>query len=66
MLSVVHVIFLSAASDARTNRKVAVKKIPGAWKDLSDGHRILREITILQHLNHPNVPTSTHTAFVTK
>jgi len=44
-----------AASDTRTNKKVAIKKITGAFGDLIDAKRILREVRMLMHLKHPNV-----------
>eukprot|EP00746_Dinoflagellata_sp_MGD_P066552 gnl/MRDRNA2_/MRDRNA2_27560_c0_seq1.p1 gnl/MRDRNA2_/MRDRNA2_27560_c0~~gnl/MRDRNA2_/MRDRNA2_27560_c0_seq1.p1 ORF type:complete len:391 (-),score=74.17 gnl/MRDRNA2_/MRDRNA2_27560_c0_seq1:57-1229(-) len=35
--------------------KVAVKKITNAFDDLIDGKRILREVKLLFHFNHPNI-----------
>jgi mitogen-activated protein kinase 1/3 len=34
---------------------VAIKKIPGAFEDLIDAKRIVREIRLLRHFNHENV-----------
>lgn len=35
--------------------QVAVKKIPGAFDDLVDAKRIVREIRLLRHFDHENV-----------
>lgn len=35
--------------------QVAIKKIPGAFDDLVDAKRIVREIRLLRHFNHDNV-----------
>jgi serine/threonine protein kinase len=35
--------------------QVAIKKIPGAFEDLIDAKRIVREIRLLRHFNHENV-----------
>lgn len=35
--------------------QVAIKKIPGAFDDLVDAKRIVREIRLLRHFNHENV-----------
>ena len=45
----------SSALDKKTNRKVAIKKVPNAWGNLDDGHRVLREMAILRQLSHYNV-----------
>ena len=50
-----YVLCGSAAYDNIAKRKVAIKKIPNAWKDLRDGLRVLREIIAVQHFNHFNV-----------
>lgn len=34
---------------------MAIKKIPGAFDDLVDAKRIVREIRLLRHFNHENV-----------
>jgi mitogen-activated protein kinase 1/3 len=34
---------------------VAIKKIPGAFEDLIDAKRIVREIRLLRHFSHENV-----------
>jgi len=44
-----------AAKDARNNEKVAIKKVKDCFHNLTDAKRILREIKVLQHLNHPNI-----------
>jgi serine/threonine protein kinase len=41
--------------DTETGNKVAIKKIPRAFDDIVDAKRILREIKLLQHLQHENV-----------
>lgn len=38
-----------------SNKFVAVKKILGAYEDMCDTKRILREIKILRFLHHPNI-----------
>eukprot|EP00611_Tribonema_gayanum_P019733 TRINITY_DN3474_c1_g1_i1.p1 TRINITY_DN3474_c1_g1~~TRINITY_DN3474_c1_g1_i1.p1 ORF type:complete len:450 (-),score=158.10 TRINITY_DN3474_c1_g1_i1:463-1812(-) len=44
-----------SAINHENNSKVAVKKIPGAFEDLIDAKRIVREIRLLRHFNHENV-----------
>lgn len=44
-----------SAEDTRTGRKVAIKKVPNAFHDLTDALRILREIRLLRHFNHENI-----------
>eukprot|EP00474_Spongospora_subterranea_P001685 CRZ02143.1 hypothetical protein [Spongospora subterranea] len=44
-----------SATDTRTNKKVAIKKISAAFDDLIDAKRILREIKLLSHFKHDNV-----------
>ncbi|CAM9203440.1 unnamed protein product [Scytosiphon promiscuus] len=44
-----------SAIDHESNSKVAIKKIPGAFDDLVDAKRIVREIRLLRHFNHENV-----------
>jgi len=41
--------------DQETQGKVAVKKVTNAFHDLVDGKRILREVKLLQQLNHENI-----------
>ena len=41
--------------NTETGQKVAIKKIPRAFDDIVDAKRILREIKLLQHLQHENV-----------
>jgi mitogen-activated protein kinase 1/3 len=38
-----------------TGQKVAIKKIFNLFEDEIDTKRMLREIKILKHLNHPNI-----------
>ena len=38
-----------------TGKKVAIKRMDGVFEDLTDCKRILREIMLLQTLNHPGV-----------
>jgi mitogen-activated protein kinase 1/3 len=45
----------SSALDKTCNDKVAIKKCPKAFDDLVDAKRILREIKLLRHFNHPNI-----------
>lgn len=44
-----------AAEDALTGAKVAIKKVPNAFNDLTDGLRIVREIRLMRHFNHENI-----------
>eukprot|EP00903_Cladosiphon_okamuranus_P012703 g11877.t1 len=44
-----------SALDHESQSKVAIKKIPGAFDDLVDAKRIVREIRLLRHFNHENV-----------
>jgi mitogen-activated protein kinase 6 len=44
-----------AAVDHKAGIKVAIKKMAGVFDDLIDGKRILREITVLTSVRHPNV-----------
>lgn len=44
-----------SAEDTRTGKKVAIKKIPTAFDDLTDALRILREIRLMRHFNHENI-----------
>lgn len=47
----------SSATDALTNRKVAIKKVSKAFDDVVDAKRILREVKLLKHFSHENVRT---------
>ncbi|RHY96513.1 hypothetical protein DYB35_002745 [Aphanomyces astaci] len=42
-----------AASDTETGQSLAIKNVPNAFNDLVDAKRILREIRLMMHLNHP-------------
>lgn len=44
-----------AAEDTQIKEYVALKKISGVFDDLTDARRILREIRLMQTLNHENV-----------
>lgn len=44
-----------AAVNQKANKRCAIKKITGAFGDLIDAKRILREVRMLMHLKHPNV-----------
>jgi mitogen-activated protein kinase 1/3 len=46
---------VAAARDKRTDTKVAIKKVRDCFHNLTDAKRILREIKLMQHLNHPNI-----------
>ena len=41
--------------DTTTGRKVAVKKVGDAFNDETDAKRTLRELKLLNHLNHENI-----------
>eukprot|EP00475_Leptophrys_vorax_P004206 TRINITY_DN1251_c0_g1_i1.p1 TRINITY_DN1251_c0_g1~~TRINITY_DN1251_c0_g1_i1.p1 ORF type:complete len:474 (+),score=140.17 TRINITY_DN1251_c0_g1_i1:58-1479(+) len=45
----------SATDEKQENKKVAIKKIRDVFHNLTDAKRILREIKLLQHFNHPNI-----------
>lgn len=45
----------SATDEKQDNKKVAIKKVRDVFHNLTDAKRILREIKLLQHFNHPNV-----------
>ena len=47
--------FTSLRVPTYPNSQVAIKKIPGAFEDLIDAKRIVREIRLLRHFNHENV-----------
>jgi len=44
-----------ACQDRVTGEKVAIKKIPGAFNDIIDAKRVLREIKLLLHFDHDNL-----------
>lgn len=46
-----------AASDQITGNSVAIKNIPKTFDDLVDAKRIVREIRLMRHLQHPNIVT---------
>jgi mitogen-activated protein kinase 1/3 len=45
----------SATDAKKDNQKVAIKKIRDVFHNLTDAKRILREIKLLQHFDHPNI-----------
>jgi tRNA A-37 threonylcarbamoyl transferase component Bud32 len=44
-----------SASDSKTQTNVAIKMVPKAFSDEIDAKRILREIKLLQHLQHDHI-----------
>lgn len=44
-----------SASDAKTDRNIAIKMVPKAFSDEIDAKRILREIKLLKHFRHDNI-----------
>lgn len=44
-----------SAEDTRTGAKVAMKKIPNAFNDLTDALRVLREIRLMRHFKQENL-----------
>ncbi len=48
-------VCVSSAEDTETGKKVAIKKIPNTFNDLTDAKRILREIKLMRHFEHENV-----------
>jgi len=44
-----------SAEDMKTGEKVAIKKVKDCFHNLTDAKRILREIKLLRHLDHPNI-----------
>lgn len=48
-------VVCSAIDKSRSDKKVAIKKIQGAFEDLIDGKRILREVKLLRHFQHDNI-----------
>ena len=49
------VVRCRSAEDTETGKKVAIKKIPNTFNDLTDAKRILREIKLMRHFEHENV-----------
>lgn len=43
------------AKCVKTGKDVAIKRIDHVFDDLIDGKRVLREITLLKRMNHPNI-----------
>ena len=56
------VMISSAAVNAETREEVAIKKIGNAFDNRIDAKRTLREIKLLQHMDHENVIYITHTS----
>lgn len=44
-----------SAEDTTKGEKVAIKKVPNAFHDLTDALRILREVRLMRHFAHENV-----------
>jgi len=44
-----------SASDTESGRKVAIKKVSRAFEEVTDAKRILREVKMLRHFDHPNI-----------
>lgn len=44
-----------SAIDRETGKQVAIKKVQNAFDHASDATRILREVTLLRHLKHPDI-----------
>jgi len=44
-----------SAEDTSSGEKVAIKKVPSAFNDLTDALRILREIRLMKHFEHENI-----------
>lgn len=44
-----------SAENTSTGDKVAIKKVPNAFNDLTDALRILREIRLMRHFDHENL-----------
>ncbi|PNH07865.1 Mitogen-activated protein kinase 15 [Tetrabaena socialis] len=49
-----------AAKDNLTGEMVAIKKIQNVFDNVADAHRILREVTLLRLLKHPDVVDIKH------
>ncbi|KAG2425278.1 hypothetical protein HXX76_013860 [Chlamydomonas incerta] len=49
-----------AAKDNLTGEMVAIKKIQNVFDNVADAHRILREITLLRVLRHPDIVEIKH------
>ena len=47
--------YVVEAIQKSTKKKVAIKKIKELFDDIIDAKRILREITLLRKINHPNI-----------
>ncbi len=43
------------AEDTLKKKKVAIKKVSDLFLSLTDCKRIVREITLLRKMNHPNI-----------
>merc|ERR1719427_2565175 len=41
--------------DSKTQKKVAIKKNKGIFAELEDAKRILREIKLMSHFDHPDI-----------
>jgi len=56
-------VSFSAAKNAETQEEVAIKKIGNAFDNRIDAKRTLREIKLLQHMDHENVILVTFVIF---
>ena len=45
----------AACTPGQPNEKVAIKKITQVFTQVTEAKRILRELRILRHLDHPNL-----------
>ena len=45
----------AACTPGQPNEKVAIKKITQVFSQVTEAKRILRELRILRHLDHPNL-----------
>jgi serine/threonine protein kinase len=45
----------SAATDLATNEAVAIKKINHVFDNTTSAKRVLREIKLMRHMQHPNL-----------
>ena len=59
LLALMPRVLCRSAVNKETGTKVAIKKIPKAFNDLTDAKRILREIKLMRHFRHENVREAT-------
>jgi serine/threonine protein kinase len=46
---------VASCEDSSTGGKVAIKRVGKLYDDLEDAKRVLREVKLLRHFNHPNI-----------